>query len=45
MNLKILLANEATAMLHGSKAAKDSEITAKKTFMINLLEKIYQQLK
>ena len=30
--LKILLANEATKMLHGSKAAKDSEITAKKTF-------------
>ena len=30
--LKILLANEATKMLHGSKAASDSEITAKKTF-------------
>jgi len=30
--LKILLANEATAMLHGSKSAKDSEATAKKTF-------------
>jgi len=30
--LKILLANEATKMLHGSKAAKDSESTAKKTF-------------
>ena len=30
--LKILLANETTAMLHGSKAAKDSEITAQKTF-------------
>jgi tyrosyl-tRNA synthetase len=30
--LKILLANEATTMLHGNKAAKDSEITAKKTF-------------
>jgi len=30
--LKILLANEATAMLHGSKAAKDSEVTAQKTF-------------
>jgi len=30
--LKILLANEATAMLHGSKSAKDSETTAKKTF-------------
>ena len=30
--LKILLANEATSMLHGSKEAKDSEITAQKTF-------------
>ena len=30
--LKILLANESTAMLHGSKAAKESETTAKKTF-------------
>jgi len=30
--LKILLANEATSMLHGSKAAKDSELTAQKTF-------------
>ena len=30
--LKILLANEATTMLHGSKSAKDSETTAKKTF-------------
>ena len=30
--LKVLLANETTAMLHGSKAAKDSELTAKKTF-------------
>ena len=30
--LKILLANETTAMLHGSKEAKDSEITAQKTF-------------
>jgi len=30
--LKILLANETTAMLHGTKAAKDSELTAKKTF-------------
>ena len=31
-DLKVLLANEATTMLHGSKAAKDSESTAKKTF-------------
>ena len=30
--LKILLANEATKMLHGFKAAKDSEFTAQKTF-------------
>ena len=30
--LKILLANEATTMLHGLKSAKDSEATAKKTF-------------
>ena len=30
--LKILLANETTKMLHGTKAAKDSEITAQKTF-------------
>ena len=31
--LKILLANEATYILHGSKAAKDSEETAKETFI------------
>ena len=30
--LKVLLANETTAMLHGSQAAKDSEMTAQKTF-------------
>ena len=30
--LKILLANEATTLLHGKKAAKDSELTAQKTF-------------
>ena len=30
--LKILLANEATTMLHGVKASKESEITAQKTF-------------
>ena len=30
--LKILLANETTSMLHGLKAAKDSELTAQKTF-------------
>ena len=30
--LKILLANETTTMLHGTKAAKNSELTAQKTF-------------
>jgi len=30
--LKVLLATETTAMLHGFKAAKDSELTAQKTF-------------
>jgi tyrosyl-tRNA synthetase len=30
--LKILLANETTSLLHGVKEAKDSELTAKKTF-------------
>ena len=30
--LKILLANETTSLLHGSKASKDAEITAQKTF-------------
>ena len=32
-NLKILLANKATTILHGSKAAKDSAETAKETFV------------
>ena len=31
-NLKILLANEATKILHGEKKAKESEDTAKETF-------------
>ena len=31
--VKILLANKATTMIHGVKAAKDSEITAQKTFV------------
>ena len=31
-NLKILLANEATKILHGEKASKNSEKTAKETF-------------
>jgi len=30
--LKVLLANETTTMLHGSRSAKDSELTAQKTF-------------
>ena len=32
-NLKILLANEATTIVHGAKAAKDSAATAKETFV------------
>ena len=36
--LKITLANEATAMLHGEKDAKKSEQTAKKTFDENSLD-------
>ena len=35
--LKILLANKATEMLHGKKEAKKSEETAKQTFTDNLL--------
>jgi len=35
--LKIILANEATSMLHGKKEAKASEETAKKTFSENSL--------
>tara|TARA_B100000929_G_scaffold175289_1_gene138766 strand:- start:10198 stop:11439 length:1242 start_codon:yes stop_codon:yes gene_type:complete len=31
--LKILLANEATSIMHGAKASKDSEQTAKTTFI------------
>jgi len=31
-NLKILLANKATEILHGEKAAQDAELTAKETF-------------
>ena len=31
-NLKVLLANEATKILHGEKASKTAELTAKKTF-------------
>ncbi len=35
--LKILLANKATAMLHGDQEAKNSEETAKQTFIDNSL--------
>jgi len=35
--LKILLANKATAMLHGEQEAKNSEETAKQTFIENSL--------
>ena len=35
--LKIILANEATTMLHGKKAAKDSEQAAKEAFSGNSL--------
>jgi len=35
--LKVLLANKATAMLHGEQEAKNSEETAKKTFAENSL--------
>ena len=37
--LKVLLANEATTMLHGKKEAKNSEITAQKTFGEKLIGK------
>ena len=32
-NLKIFLANEATTLIHGEKAAKESEETARETFV------------
>ena len=38
-NLKIILANEATKILHGEKASKKSEQTAKDTFEIKGLSK------
>ena len=37
--LKILLANEATQMLHGEQEAKNSEETARQTFTDNLMGK------
>ena len=47
-NLKILLANKATTILHGSKAAKDCAETARETFVKgglgkNIPEKIIQK--
>ena len=36
-DLKILLANKATAMLHGEKESKNSEKTAKEVFSDNSL--------
>jgi len=35
--LKILLANKTTAMLHGEEEAKNSQVTAKQTFTDNVL--------
>jgi len=35
--LKILLANKTTAMLHGEEEAKNSQVTAKQTFADNVL--------
>ena len=43
--LKILLANKATSMLHGLKAAKDSETTAHKTFSNKSFGKNLPQIK
>ena len=40
-NLKILLANEATKILHGEKASKKAEKTAKDTFEQGGWIKIY----
>ena len=36
-NLKILLANKTTEMLHGLQEAKNSEVTAKQTFTDNVM--------
>mgnify|MGYP000916160715 CR=1 FL=1 len=43
--LKILLANETTKMLHGSKAAKESETTAQKTFQDKEIGKNLPEIK
>ena len=44
-DLKILLANRATEMLHGKREAQMSEKIAKETFSQNLKDQIYLQLK
>ena len=44
-NLKILLANEATKILHGDKASKDSENTAKETFQLGGVGKNLPEIK
>ena len=44
-NLKILLANKTTEMLHGTKASKNSEATAQKTFKDRAIGKDLPTLK
>ena len=44
-DLKILLANKATAMIHGTKAAKDAEQAAKEAFSGNFLGSSLPSLK
>ena len=44
-NLKILLANEATKILHGSNAAKEAEITARETFELGGIGKNLPEIK
>ena len=44
-DLKILLANKTTSMLHGNKEAKNSENTAKETFQKNSLGKNLPSIK
>jgi len=44
-NLKILLANEATKLLHGEKASKESEQTAKETFKLGSVSQNLPEIK
>jgi len=44
-NLKILLANEATKILHGEKASAESENTAKETFLMGGVGKNLPEIK